>query len=463
MKNKNENINVRDVIQIDSELIENIEKLVENKSNESLLNILTDLHEADIAEIINHLDVDEATYTFSLLDTETAGEVITELDENLRERILANITTEKITKIVDELESDDATDILSELSQPVFQEVLDGIDKDYSDEVKELLKYPEDSAGGLMNSDFVSVQIDATVEDAIAEVRKFADEIEHIYHIYVIDKNEELKGIVLLKSLLKNTLNTKLSEILEEDLIYVTPEVDQEVVASLMEKYDVVSIPVVDDKKRMLGRITFDDIVDVINEEATEDIQKIAGLSEEQEHTDSIFRISRIRLPWLIIALGVELIGAVVLRSYEEFITQFIVATFFIPVVMAMGGSSGTQAAIVMVRGLTTKEIWLNESLQKLSKEFFVAILNGIVCAVILLGASILFFNDITSIKFALVLSFALLAIIITATMVGATIPLVLRKFGADPAVATGPFVTTMNDVLGLIIYLSFITFFFIS
>lgn len=462
MTETNENRKVKDVIQVDSELLENLTELIEEGDSKSILTMLIDIHSADIAEIINHLRVDEAKFVFELLKTEIAGEVLIELDENLREKILKDIDTGKITDIVDELETDDATDIVSELPEEIAEHVLDNIDLADSVEVKELLKYPEDTAGGIMSSDYVFITDTATVKSAIDIVRKHANEFENIYYIYVLGSNDELKGVVALKSLLINPLDKIVSSIMEEDLIYVTPEIDQEEVANIMQKYDLVAVPVVDEFKKMLGRITIDDIVDVIQEEADEDIQKIAGLSEDQESSDSVFRISRIRLPWLIIALIMELLAAVVLSQFEADVQKSIVVMFFIPVVMAMGGSSGTQAAIVMVRGLTSSNVWLQESIRKLVKEFIVALLNGLACSVVLLVASYFVFDE-TTLYLSMLLSVALLFIIILATMVGATIPLLLKKFGTDPAIATGPFVTTTNDILGLVIYLAIISFFYIS
>lgn len=458
MPEENQATNIRAVLQIDNELIDNITELIKSGAEKSLLNLFADLHSADIAEIINHIDLDSAKYAFSILTTETAGEVITEIDENLREKILKEIDVKTITDIVDELYTDDATDIVSDLPETVARQVLKNIDKEDSEDVQELLKYPEDSAGGIMTSNFVHVDSKSTIKDAIEEVRKNADEFEHIYHIYVLKENEELLGIVTLKSLLTNSLQTKVTSVLQENLIFVTTEMDQEEVANIMKKYDLIAIPVVDEFRRMLGRITFDDIQDVIQDEASEDMQKIAGLTEEEETSDSIFTVSKIRLPWLMVALLMELLAALVLRGYEEHIQRFFIATFFIPVVMAMGGSTGTQAAIVMVRGLSTGDIWLNESFKNLGKEFLVAFLNGIILGSILcISVIILFPRNELSYNFAFVLASALLAIIVTATIVGASIPILLKKMNTDPAIATGPFVTASNDILGLLIYLTIV------
>ena len=447
------------ILQVDNELIESITNLIESNAEKSLLNIFADLHPADIAEIINHLKIENAEYAFSILDAETASEVVTELDEHLREEILKNIDAETITDIVEELHSDDATDIVSDLPEEVAEHVLENIDEEDAEEVKELLKYDEDTAGGIMTSNYVFVRENNTVNDAIAEVRKNSEEFDHIYHIYVLTDDDILLGIVPLKALLTNPLNSPLKDIIEDDLIYVTPEVDQEEVANIIQKYDLVAIPVVDENRRMLGRITFDDIVDVIQEEASEDIQKIAGLTEEEEFSYSTFRISRNRLPWLFVSLAGELISAVVLKSFQASIEQIIIASFFIPIIMAMGGSSGSQSAIVMVQGISTGDIWLNDTFKKLFKELRVALLNSVVCTAVLLIVTHFFFH--TELRFSLILSFSLFVIMVNATMIGAAVPVVLKKLNVDPAIATGPFVTTTNDIIGLLIYLSLLTFFY--
>ncbi|WKZ70655.1 MAG: magnesium transporter [Melioribacteraceae bacterium] len=461
MIEETENKDIRDLSKFDSEIFENISTLIENQADKNLLSILADLHPADLGEIINHLDFEDAVYTFKLLDHETAGEVLTELDENLREKLLAEIETDHIVNIVDQLDSDDATDIVSDLPEQIQEHVLDKIDKEYSEDVKQLLKYPEDSAGGIMNSDFIFVYESQLVKDAIEEVRKNAEEIDNIYYIYVLKDDHKLVGTVSLKSLLTNPLDKPLSGVMEEDLLYVTPDVDQEEVARIIEKYDLVAIPVVDENMIMLGRITIDDVVDVINEEASEDLQRIAGLSEEEEYSDSSFRISRIRLPWLVVALIGQMLSAVVLASFEASLEKMIIATFFIPIVMAMGGSTGTQAAIVMVKSLTESEFWISDSFSRLFKEFRVALINATVCGAILLLVSHFFFEN--EIRFSFVLTVALFVIMTNATMVGAIIPIGFKKFGVDPAIATGPFVTTMNDILGLIIYLTLVSLFLVQ
>ncbi len=450
----NKNLNTTEIyktLQIDKELIDNIINLIEENAKQSLLNIFSDLHPADIAEIINNLSFEEANYTFNILPISSAYEVITELDENLRDKILEETSPEKISKIINELDSDDATDIISNLPDELKSSVLRKIDSESLEDVTELMKYPEDTAGGLMETDFVFIREDATVADAINEIRENAEEIDHLFYIHVLSKTNRLIGIVGLKSLLTNNPDEKITNIMEEDLIFVTPDVDQEEVASIMEKYDLVSIPVVDENKVMLGRITIDDIVDVINEEASEDIQLIAGLSEEQETSDSVFRISRIRLPWLLIALILEIGASKLLHFYEGSLSNFTTAVVYIPIIMALGGSSGQQAAIVMVKSISLNPNLTKFSFVKIIKEFFVGLTNGLISsAILLLGSFIFLHNDLNKL---LIVSLALLATIISSTMIGFSVPILLKKFNVDPAIATGPFVSASNDIFGIFVY----------
>ncbi len=455
-----ERATTKHVIKIDQELLENIEYLIEINADNSLFNILVDIHPADIAELLNHLPSDKSIYLFHLLDSETASELILDLDETLREKVLKSSETERITDIVDEMEIDDAADIIADLPDEIAEQVLDNIDSEDSEEVKELLKYAEDTAGGIMSTNFIYVLDDQTVDDAINVVRKHSEDFDHIYHVYVLNSNDKLIGIVFLKTLIIYSRFKKISEVLEKDLIYVHPEVDQEEVARTMTKYNLVAIPVVDSEMKMLGRITFDDVVDVIQEEAVEDLSRIAGLNEEEETSDTIFDSTKNRLPWLLVSLFGELISAFVLLSYQASIEKMIVASFFIPIVMALGGSSGTQAAIITVRSITLGDLWPSHTTKKLIKEFQIANINGFLLGSVLLISTFFLFK--TEFSFSLLIAFTLLIILNFATIVGSAIPMVLHKMKVDPAIATGPFVTTMNDIFGLLIYLGMVTFFFL-
>lgn len=459
-KINNNNLQVQDIVQADEELLEDISKLIEYEDKNSLLTIIADLHPADLAEITNHLNLADAKYLFALLPTDIASEVIVELDDILREEILSETEVEKITKIVDELEVDDAADIVQDLPDHVATEVLENIDEEDSEDVKQILRYPEDSAGGLMNTDFLAVNHNATVQDAINEIRANSELIEQIYLLYIIDDVEKLIGTVQLKNLIIADPSSRIKTILDEDLIAVNVLEDQEEVAQIMEKYDLVSIAVLDDQKRLVGRITIDDIVDVIHEEAQEDIERLAGVSTE-EASFSSFKISRGRIPWLLFAFIGEMISAVVLLKYQASIEQIVTAAFFIPIVMAMGGSSGSQAAIIVVRGLAIGSIWTSDLKTRLIKEFGVALLNGLVFSVLIFLVTYYAWSE--NPRFSLTLSLSLLVVMINATLIGALIPLLLEKLNIDPALATGPFVTTLNDIIGLLIYFGFLTVIYLN
>ncbi|MBU2444902.1 MAG: magnesium transporter [Bacteroidetes bacterium] len=459
-KINNNNLQVQDIVQADEELLEDISKLIEYEDKNSLLTIIADLHPADLAEITNHLNLDDAKYLFALLPTDIASEVIVELDEILREKILSETEIEKITEIVDELEVDDAADIVQDLPDHVATEVLENIDEEDSEDVKQILSYPEDSAGGLMNTDFLAVNHNATVQDAINEIRANSELIEQIYLLYIIDDDEKLIGTVQLKNLIIADPSSRIKTILDEDLIAVNVLDDQEEVAQIMEKYDLVSIAVLDEQKRLVGRITIDDIVDVIHEEAQEDIERLAGVSTE-EASFSSFKISRGRIPWLFLAFLGQMISAVVLSKFQASIEQIITATFFIPIVMAMGGNSGTQAAIVVVRGLAMGSIRTSNLKTRLAKEFGVALLNGFVFSVLIFLVTYYAWSE--NPRFSLTLSLSLLVVMINATLIGALIPLLLEKLNIDPALATGPFVTTLNDIIGLLIYFGFLTVIYLN
>jgi magnesium transporter len=350
---------------------------------------------------------------------------------------------------------------VAELPEEIAEEVLENLEREDSEDVKELLKYPEDSAGGIMSSDFISINEHATIKDTIEVIRQYSEDIDHIYQVYVLNDSEKLLGTVLLKSLLINPLDRNILSLVEEDLIFVTPDTDQEEVAQMMEKYDLISIPVVDQNRIMLGRITIDDIVDVIHEEAAEDIQKIAGLTEDEEISDSALQISKNRLPWLLVSLAGELISASVLLSFKATIEQLYLAGIFIPIIMVMSSNSGTQSAIVVVRGLATGDIWLGQWIKRIFKEFKVALFNGLISGIILLGATMFFWQS--GIKFSLILSISLILIMINATMIGAIVPLILKKLKFDPAISMGPIVSTANDIISLIIYFTLITLFYFN
>ncbi|MFQ5823370.1 MAG: magnesium transporter [bacterium] len=432
-------------------IIDDIEYLATEKDDRMILNILIGNHPADIANIIRNLSEEHSKYVFGLLDADTASEVIMEFDEVSREKLVSELRQERLSEIVDEMDSDDATDLVAELPEDMAEQVLESIDKEDSEEVKKLLRHEEDTAGGIMALEFVSVPEDVKVDEAIKEIRAKAEEVGEVYNVYVVNGTGQLVGVLPLKKLILARSNEKVKNIMNKDVISVPIDMDQEEVANIFRRYNLVSVPVVDEIGNLVGRITVDDVVEVMEEEASEDIQKMAGLTDEEEIREtSAFKISMVRLPWLLIAFVGEMFSAMVLHEFEASLNQIFIAALFIPLMMAMGGNSGMQAATIVVRGLALGELNPADTSQRLKKEFRVSFLNGTVCGILLFGVVTLFGEP----RFGIVLGMVLLVVILNASFVGASVPLILKRVGVDPAIATGPFITTSNDVIGLFIYL---------
>lgn len=439
----------------DAELLDDIEELVRTGARAALLNILLDLHSADIASIINELPREEGRFLFEMLPSEEASEVLLDLHENVREDFFEELTAKRLSEIVEELDSDDAVDIVAEMDEEVAEQVLEKLEPEDSAELRELLSYEEDTAGGLMATEFPVVNLAGTVEDAIDAVRRTAEDTPDIYEVYVVDEDGVMRGIVDLKNLLLVKPRTPIVDIYDAEVISVRTDVDQEDVANVMRKYDLLTLPVVDGENHPVGIITFDDIADVIHEEAQEDIQRMSGIMEDTDTSSSILDIFRGRLPWLLVGFAGELLAALVLSSFEAQISLVITSAFFIPIIMAMGGNSGIQASSIVVRGLATGELALSRTFRRLSREFFAALLNGGILSILLFSVVYFWIGDV---RFGLTVCLSLLVVITNATLVGATVPVLLDRMNIDPALATGPFITTTNDALGLFIYLGFLT-----
>lgn len=439
----------------DAELLDDIEELVRAEARPALLNILLDLHSADVASIINELPREEGRYLFEMLPPEEASEVLLDLHENVREDFFEELSAKRLTEIVEELDSDDAVDIVAELDEAIAQQVLEKLEPEDSAELRELLSYDEETAGGLMATEFPVVQLAGTVEDAINAVRETAEETPDIYEVYVVDEDGVMRGVVDLKNLLLVKPHTLISDIYDPEVISVRTDVDQEDVANVMRKYDLLTLPVVDADNHPVGIITFDDIADVIHEEAQEDIQRMSGIMEDTDTSSSIFEIFRGRLPWLMVGFAGEILAALVLSSFEAELNRIIAAAFFIPIIMAMGGNAGIQASSIVVRGLATGELALSRTFRRLVREVSAALLNGTILSSLLFAVVYFWIGDV---NFGLTVALSLLVVMINATLVGATVPLILDRMDIDPALATGPFITTSNDALGLFIYLGFLS-----
>lgn len=437
------------------EILENLLDLIKTEQINFALPVLADLHPSDVAEIISHLEEQDRRVIFNLLPPQQASDVLVELGENAMEDVLEEMDSRKIARMVNEMDSDDAADIIAELPDEKVDEIMEHVEDESSEEIQELLTYKEDTAGGIMAKEFVSVNANCTVQMAIDEIRKKHEEIKNIYYCFVTDDFGRLLGSISLRNLILALADTKVREVMDQDIITIDSETDQEEVAKIFKKYDLVVAPVVNKQYKLLGRITVDDVVDVIEEEIEEDLGIIAGTGEEEVLEDSIVQISRARLPWLVLSFVGQIIAAFIMKHFEGTIQQIIASTFFIPMVMAMGGSVGQQSSIIVVRGLVTGEISFADTRRRLQRELQVALLNGIFLAALIFAIIVLWDRDYT---FGALLATSLMVIIMNASLFGAIIPIIFKKINVDPALATGPFVAAFNDVVGLLIYFSLLT-----
>jgi len=441
-----------------TDIVEEISALVEEENLGGLTNILADLHEADIADLLQKLPHEERQVVFDSLDDEKASDVLAELDEPFQKKLLKDETPERIVEMIENLDSDDAADIVGDLPEDKRREVLAEATGELKEDLSELLHYDEETAGGLMALELISLKADQSVIEAIQEIRKERDSVEDLYHIYVIDEFEKLVGYLSLKDLVLANPDVLLKDIMSDDVIAVNTDTDQEEVAATAKKYDLVSLPVVDLNYRLVGRITADDIMDVMEEEASEDINKMAGLADEFHENQTIWKASVMRMPWLAIGMVGELVSAMVLSHFQATLQEIVILAFFIPLIMATGGNSGIQSSSIVVRGLALGNLTLHDVWKKVVKELFTSVITGVAIATALFVFIYLWMDDP---GFALVLALVLNLIIIQAAFFGTIIPFTLKRLGFDPAIATGPFITTSNDVLGLIVYFTVMTLYY--
>jgi len=438
--------------ELTKDFIEQLREAITAQNIEWIEGQILDLHFADIAEILDRLSRDEAKFVYFLLDEEIQADVLMELEEEVRDRFLSSLSSKEIADQLENLDSDDAADILGEFSDEQVQEVISQMeDEEAAEDIVDLLNYDEDTAGGLMQKEFIKARLDWPVNRAIVELRRQAEDVEQVFTIYVVDDFNKLIGVLSLKRLLFASPKTKIADLYHgKNIISVKTSDDSEEVAKVMEKYDLVSIPVVDLQNKLVGRITIDDVVDIIKEEADKDFQMASGISERIESTSSVWKISRARLPWLLIGMFGGILGAQVISGFEAEITSVPALAFFIPMITAMGGNVGVQSSAIVVQSLAKgNDMYFGNILKKIAKEALVALVNGLFLSVLIYSVGAIF----ESTTLALVVSLSLFTVIIFAAIFGTLIPLLLDKYKIDPALATGPFVTTLNDVLGLFIY----------
>ncbi len=454
----------KSVLEVDSELLEDITQLINDKSDAALRNILADLYDFDISVIIDNLkEDDDAFYLFNLLDDETASEVILEISDDRKEYFTEKLSGEKISDIVSEMYSDDATDFLSDLEADKQEEVLgnlEKIDTEDSDEVRELLAYHENTAGGIMAKEYIAVRENMTIAEAVKEVQLRAGEIDQFYNLWVVDDNNVLKGIMSLKRLIVSmqTPDALTKDIMNPDVIFVEANTDQEEVAKIFRSYDLVSLPVVDSAQRVIGKITIDDVMDVMEEEYSEDVARMAGTDAEELEKKSPFQIAKLRLPWLMITLFIEMLAVFVVSSHDAMLEKVILLAAFMPIISAISGNTGLQSAAIVVRGLDTGNMMLNRWWEPLNRQIRTTLIIGTAIG-IAVGFMGYLLSDENKMRFGLSVAVSMFISINIAGVIGTISPMISKRLGFDPALTSGPFETAFQDVIGITVFLTVSTY----
>lgn len=454
----------KSVLDVDSDFLDDITDLIHEKSDAALINILADLYDFDIAVIIDNLKEEEdAFYLFSLLKDETASEVILEINDDIREYITEKLSGKKISDIVSEMYSDDATDFVSELDTETKHEVLENLDKldkeDYQ-EVRELLSYDENTAGGIMGKEYIAVNEYSTITEALKEIQDQAEEVDQLYNVWIIDNEHKLVGIMSLKRLiiaLKDP-DKLIKDVMSPDVISVEASMDQEEVAKIFQSYDLVSVPVVDANNKVIGKISIDDIVDVIEEEYSENVARMAGTDAEELEKKSPFQIAKLRLPWLLVTLFIELIAVFVIKSNDVLLGKIILLAAFMPIISAISGNTGLQSAAIVVRAIDTGNVNINRWWEPLIRQFKTNLLIGSAVGIVI-GIIGILLSESQHFRFGLSVALSMFISINIAGFVGTMFPMLSKKLGFDPAITSGPFETAFQDVIGISIFMSISTF----
>ena len=441
------------MLHLNKGFLQDVHDQIEAGRDRELRAKLEDLHAADIAEVLDNLKVEDASYLYRLLENDVKADVLIDLNEEMRADLMSGMTAREIAEeVLKNLDSDDAADVMSELSESKAEEVIRLLnDDEQASDIRDLLNYKEGTAGALMAKELVKVQADFTVTRAIREIRRQADELDQVYTVYVVDPENHLTGRLSLKHLLLGAESTRttIQELQEvEDIITIEANEPSEKATKLMERYDLVALPVLDANGCLVGRITIDDAVDIIIEDAERDYQLASGISEDVESRDSVWTLTRARLPWLLIGLAGGMGGAYVIGALD--IEKNLEMALFIPLIAAMGGNVGVQSAAIVVQGLASSKIGTSDILSQLYKELGVGVINGLICGLLILGSSLVLGFGLS---LSLTVGIALICVIIFAALFGTFVPLMLNRYKIDPALATGPFITTVNDIIGLMIY----------
>ncbi|WP_114752722.1 magnesium transporter [Pleomorphovibrio marinus] len=443
--------------ELSKEYLEELRESIRQEDSGFVISTMAEAKKADIAAILDELNMEEALYVLRSLPPDFAADTLIELHEDLQYKAIKAMEPEELAALIDQMDSDDAVDILNQLVIKDREVVIGHLEKkEKSLYIRELLRYDEDSAGGLMAKEFIKANHNWSVIQTIDEIRRQAENVDKIYSIYVVDDKEKLLGRVALKKIILAASSTKIGDLYEGSIISVPTSMEGEEVAEIMRRYDLEAVPVVNVKNKLVGRITVDDILDLLREQAEEDIQAMTGLSDDVEETDSVYRLSKARLPWLIIGIVGGLLGAGFIGFFEEGLSAVTALAFFIPLITATGGNVGIQSSTLVVQSLATKSVFKDSLLVRFVKVFMVAILNGLVLGTFVWFTVVFLYGHPT--EFGLVVAIALFSVVILASFMGTLTPIVLDKFGINPAIASGPFITTANDLLGLGVYFTVAT-----
>lgn len=438
-------------VEVTREYIGLIEEAIEQQNAEFIVSTMEEMYPADITTVLYELDTEQSKYVMDLLDPDVGAEILSSLDADVRTNFLKSFTSEEVARYVNLMESDDAVDVLNEQKVQSREEIISLLDnEEKAADIIDLLHYEEDSAGGLMAKELIKVNVNWQVRQCIEEIRRQAENVEQIYAIYVVDDRDKLVGRIDMKTLILSKDDTPISELFDDDVISVeTYKKDTEVV-DFMQRYDLEAIPVVNSQGKLMGRITIDDVIDVIQEQAETNIQLMSGITEDVEEDDSVFRLSRARLPWLIIAMIGGLMGARFIKIFESEISLIPAMAMFTPLITATGGNVGIQSSSLIIQSLASKSIIFDNLTQRLMKVLLVALLNAVVISSLVMGFNLILDENT---KLSIVVSIALFSVVMLSSLMGTITPMILNHFGINPAVAAGPFITTANDLLGLAVY----------
>lgn len=446
--------------EFDEDYIERIRTIIASGNEDEARRELADLHPADIAELYQDLNLEEAEYLYKLLDEETAADVVMELDEDDRRKLLSNMAAEDIAKqFIDHLDVDDAVDLIQELDEDDREEILSHIDDvEQAGDIIDLLKYDEDTAGGLMSTEMIVVNENWSMPECIKEMRMQAEDMDEVYYVYVVDNDSKLRGILPLKKLITDPSVSKIKRVMETDPVAVKADTPIDEVALDFEKYDLVAMPVVDSIGRLLGRITVDDVMDQVRESSERDYQLASGISSDVDADDSIIAQTKARIPWLLIGIFSGILASLILAGFEQELAAVTALALFIPIIGGTGGNVGVQASAIVVQGLANGSLDIKEFAKQIWKEVAIGLLNASILSGVILAYNLVMLPD----DFAVTISVAvsLFCVVMFATILGTIIPLTLEKIHINPALATGPFIQISNDIVGLIIYVNIATFF---